>query len=99
MVCAVVLSALQVSSSRQVFWGQRQPQVFFFLPMFDISPSSKCAEHTRALLVFYVLEENTHYNNCPIAYSDFIKTYLCEHNYTFSYMYLTTPPRKSIYKS
>lgn len=53
--------------------------------VFDISASSKCVEHTRALLVIWVLKENTHYNNCPIAYSDFIKTYFGERNFTLNW--------------
>lgn len=62
--------------------------------MFSIYQYLQSVPNTRALLVICVLEENTRYNNCPIAYSDFIKTYFGEHNYTFNY--LTSPPLKSM---
>lgn len=60
--------------------------------MFSIYQHLQSVPNTRALLVICVLEENTRYNNCPIAYFDFIKTYFGEHNYTFNY--LTNPPLK-----
>lgn len=54
------------------------PATSFLFPanVFYIPASSKCAEHTRALLVICVLKENTHYNNCPIVYSDLSKLIL-----------------------
>lgn len=61
----------------------------------SIQGTAKCFRYISIFKVCRTLsEENTRYNNCPIAYSDFIKTYFGEHNYTFNYF--TTPPLKSM---
>lgn len=84
MVFTVVLTALHVSSSRQFFGGQRKPHVVSF-KCFNISASSKCDEHTRALLVICVLKENTHYT-FVLAYSSFNKTYFGKHSYILNWL-------------